>query len=299
MKHNDKVEIEESPAPARDAIATSRRAPDNIVLLVIANVDFAGNTTYSQFFYYSSLPAKGPVLARPGDRIAWYVRIALNNQSVILPYTLTFSNPSFFGTASLTAPLGGGSGFLTISPSSGPISVKYTLSINGLTPLYDPDVQSDPNALLLQVAFSRKDHFLLTAIGTDSYAVVCRVDTTGVGTLSCTKNGSPANFPLSVKPGDVFVFQAAATSAIQSFSISFQQDPPRLWFSPFIEDKLNFTFSGTVAAGGLTASTTSLHVGDVFASDGNINFVFNAIVVLASGHKVTSNPGGLSVRQIQ
>ena len=56
------------------------------------------------------------------------------------PYTVGFSDPSFFGVTSLNVPAGGMSAYLRVLSLKG--LAKYTLTVTGLGVVLDPDIQS-------------------------------------------------------------------------------------------------------------------------------------------------------------
>jgi hypothetical protein len=122
---------------------SSTRNPTQILVLV--NVTFPGSSPLYTYLAFADGSKADTVTVGPGDQIGWFVRVQAGSTWSRPAYTLTFANPSILGTASISVPNGGSSGFLTVQALSG--VTKYTLAVSGIFPVSDPKIQVDPNGL--------------------------------------------------------------------------------------------------------------------------------------------------------
>ncbi len=262
--------------------------PSNLVVILInANVTSFGATTYTAFYLSNGLKADNPVVVKTGDRVGWFVRVIGNNLPDTLPYAITFANPALFGTTSLQVPQGGGSTYLTVLPHTDLVKTKYTLSVVGLSPAFDPDLQTDGSGLIFTLGQQKG------VTRGASFAISWLPDTTPA-VLTCTKNGTAQPFPLTVNPGDTVQFTATGNAAPPQFAIVFQK-VNRFWESPF--DPGSYYFQNT-SANGKTSSTDNLTVGSVTDDNKVYNFyatkpdgsatsnIYTMTVVIPAGPKV-------------
>jgi hypothetical protein len=160
-----------------------------------------------------------------GDQVAWYVT-QVDAGPVVShpPYELTFSNPSVFGTSSLSVPAGGFSPFLQALAFQG--NTKYTLAVKGVNPPSDPTIEIDNGSPLtggLAIA-----SFEILWDGTPNGAPQWR-----------TSGGQLQNFPMTpLNLGDQVTF---LSPSVPAFQIKFDPIPP---VNAFNGEKTSFTIPG-------------------------------------------------------
>lgn len=227
----------------------------NLVIILI-NVDVTTlHPVYTSYFLADGSLARDPVNVGVGDRIGWYVQVFSSRLPSTVPYQLTFSNPAFFGLTSLLVPAGGGSGYLLVQPG-GIMRTKYTLTVNGVYPPFDPQIQTDGGPLK-----KRDDD------DTVAKYVVSWQPNSDPASLTCTKDGVIQPFPLDVSPGDTVEFVASASTP-PNFSVVFDRIS-RPYVSPF--SLVDSTFVGT-PINGVSSSTGQLTVLNVSGPDKTYNF---------------------------
>src|SRR5206468_11152609 len=178
------------------------------ILVTGENSDGSFNTTLRSYFDGSVLTT--PLLANLGDHIGWLVQLQIPGARKSLPYTLQFSNDTFFGVSSLDVQKGGLSPYLTVRPLQD--NVTYSLNISGFGCIFDPEIQSGSDYAGINVAIVKSFTVLWdTAANTMSYA-------SGVG-------GGPSPFPpdgVQLTVGDKVTFVAIAAGNVDSFTVKFK-----------------------------------------------------------------------------
>jgi len=192
-------------------------------LLIIVNVHPNSVPLYTYLAAADASTAENAIVL-PGDQIGWYVRVSAASGWYNVPYTLAFDDSSILGTGLISVPTGGASGFFTVQSLSG--STKYTLSVSGVLPPSDPQIQVDPNGV-----FS----ILAQLVTGTQYSVRWTQATNAMDYLN-PATGLWTTFPpsgLSIKVGDGVQFFAVLTSPLD-FEIIFPSDSNNnLWASPF------------------------------------------------------------------
>jgi len=188
------------------------------ILVTGENSDGSFNTTLRSYFDGSVLTTA--LLANLGDQIAWLVQLQIPGARRSLPYTLQFSNDTFFGVSSLDVHKGGLSPYLTVRPLQD--KVTYALNISGLGCIFDPEIQSGSDYAAINVSLVK------------SFTVVWDTASNTMGYASGVGGGSspfpPGGVPLTV--GDKVTFVAIAAGAVDSFTITFT-NTLNGWFTPF------------------------------------------------------------------
>lgn len=226
------------------------RHPNQILILVKVTFTIAG----PQYAYRAFVGGKDAqsIAVSSGDQVGWSVTVQTGEDLSTPPYEITFHDPSIFGVDMISVPAGGPSGFLTVEAlSTGP--KKYSLSVTGISPISDPQIQVDPNALL--------DFSVLSNI---QYYVRWTAET---NVMEYEVDGTWTRFPtagLAIKLGDQVQFSAILTTR-DDFFILFpvSLNPKIAWPSPFSLTTNRFNAVDT----GSTEHTDNLRVYD--SSDGS------------------------------
>jgi hypothetical protein len=233
-----------------------RSKSNSVDILINVSVNAIGVPSYSAFYLLDGSPATDPIEVKVGDRVGWFVRVLSNDLQPTLPYELTFANTAFFGVASLPVPQGGGSAYLQVLPNiasiGNPLKTKYSLSVVGISPTFDPEMQTDSSgSIVLQ--------------GLRADGDVYEVNWQPGADMTYTKNGAAqAAWPLNASAGDTIQFSAA----VPAFGVVFEK-ANRYWQSPF--DPFATTFQSTIVIGN-DSSTAPLTVGKVTDSNRAFNF---------------------------
>jgi hypothetical protein len=188
------------------------------ILVTGENSDGSFNTILRSYFDGSVLA--GPLHANIGDQIAWLVQLQLPGARRSLPYTIKFSDDTFFGVSSLDVQNGGLSPFLPVRPLQG--RVTYALNIPGLGCIFDPEIQSGSDFASINVEVIKS--FTVnwdTAANTMSYAG---------GAVGVPSPFPPGGIQLTV--GDKVTFVASSVGPVDSFTITFPNSANG-WLTPF------------------------------------------------------------------
>jgi hypothetical protein len=245
-------------------------AVNRVVVVVNVKLDQFGVPTY---IYRNKSGGKADTVSlHTGDQIAWVVTVLDSNNKPSTPaYQLTFSDPSVFGTSSLSVPGGGFSSFLQVvtmaitSPSG---QMKYSLSVVGVSPISDPLIQID-DELIRPPDQLAADHYQICWQPVLEAMTVSRDSSSFVPFVS----------PLIVKPGDDVTFLVDPAEVFNvDFPISPDHNPP---FTPFTSGTNDLP--GTTSDGS-TESTATFIVRTVNPPE-DPTFVFNVI-------PQTSTPSG-------
>jgi hypothetical protein len=177
--------------------------------------------------YLDSSVRPDPLSVNVGDEVGFLVQVVLPNGRQTPPYTLTFSDPSFFGVSSLNVPAGGTSPFLRVLSLLG--KVKYSLDVTGLGAVLDPEIQSGGEGFPFGTART-PNHFVFTW-------------DVGGQTATYTENGAPVPYSTPVSRPDTVEFTVInAGGAVQNFAVTFQPNlnQPTHWASPFDPNQSTF-----------------------------------------------------------
>ncbi|MBV9396980.1 MAG: hypothetical protein JO062_03315 [Bryobacterales bacterium] len=262
--------------PLRSAKSATPRQVNQYVVFVNVTLHDYG-PTYTYLLYNSSAPPD-PLRVNVGDQVAWYVRVIDGPAQRVQPYQITFGNASLFGTASLSVPAGGFSPFLHVVSLPGARS-KYTLSVAGISPPSDPEVQVDGD----------------TVISTDRVPITYVVNWTAPdgthpqGVLTYTADGgNSVPFPssLPVIAGDFVTFQSPGA---QPFNVVFVGSDHTV-ASPFVESPNSNIIPGQTYSGGVE-STIKLTV----AVNPDVSTSFPFYLVLQNNDSAVSATVALSV----
>jgi hypothetical protein len=213
--------------------------------LIIVNVTFTlGGPQYAYRFLADGTDAS-LIKVGPGDQVGWFVKVSAGSQWSQPAYTLTFANPSILGKGSISVPNGGPSGFFTVVAVTG--NTKYSLAVSGIFPASDPQMQVDPNGVLV--------------IETDRHFTIRWTAASNKVELD-DGSGSwlPFPNPLTIAPGDAIQFDAVLNQPPPDFAINFPPDlnQNRAWASPF--DLVKTSFFAT--APGSNETTGDLTIND-------------------------------------
>ena len=219
------------------------RNPGQFFILV--NVTFPLGAPVYTYSAFSNGSRADDIRVFPGDQVGWFVRVQQGAGWTSPGYTLTFSDPSIFGTGSITVPKGGLSGFHTVVALSTP-KAKYSVAVAGVFPIGDPTIQVDPNGTFV----------IGKAVGAQHNVRW----TPGLNKMEYQKNTGPWNnfvSPVAIAPDDHVQFLAVLTSSPPNFEIIFPSQYNNNGFaSPF--DLIAFQFFATTL--GLNQSTDNLPV---------------------------------------
>ncbi len=177
------------------------------------------NPPNNNISYFDRKIVADPLSVNVGDEVGFLVQIVLPNGRRTPPYTLAFSDASFFGMSTLDVPAGGTSPFLRVLSLVG--KVKYTLGVKGLGTVLDPEIQSGDGF--------RPANDLAIAKFVFAWDV-------GAQTATYTKDGTAVPYSTPVPHGNTVEFLAInAGGAVQNFTVSFPPNTnnPTLWASPF------------------------------------------------------------------
>jgi len=224
--------------------------PKNVLLEIIVS----GAATPQVFSYYDRVLVTGPLQVNVGDRVAWFVTVAFADGRRSLPYTVNFTDTSFFGVSSLPVAAGGTSPFLQVLALKG--SVSYSLDVTGIGCVFDPEIQSGSGNLVIYTP-ARHDRVSTFTVTWD----------TNTNVMTYTKGGAPGTFPIKVSDLDTVTFIATAGS---NFSILFAPNF-NLWASPFDPNTSQFpAAAGALSLGPLTVTDNADGSGTQFFFSGSI-----------------------------
>jgi len=214
--------------------------------VIFVNVTIKNHLADYKYLLYGGGPLSNKSLGvRLGDQVAWYVRVIENSVQRLQRYGITFANPGVFGRASLDVPDGGFSPFLQVVALPGS-QTKYSLTLPGISPADDPDIQVDGDGLLPNLAVT-------------NYVVSWQQPSPGNpnGTMTYTVNGQTKDFPpsLPVFPGDKVTFEVTPAAP---FDVTFTGDNHTI-STPFVESPNFNVIPGRNQNGG-TESTDQLEV---------------------------------------
>jgi hypothetical protein len=236
-------------------------AVNRIIVIVNVNLNSSGFPTYSYFL--KSGGKADTVIVRTGDQIAWVVTVIDGHKQRTPAYTLTFSDPTVFGTSSLSVASGGFSSFLqveTLAISSPSGTMKYSLSVSGISPISDPLIQIDDDL-----------RPVTPAAAPDHYQVRWQPGPPAAMTFSKNKGPfDPFPNPLTVHPGDDVTFLVTPANGFDVlFQVSGNHFPP---FTPFTSGTTDLP--GTKVTDG-SESTDTYTVRTV--NDPDPNFTFSVV----------------------
>jgi hypothetical protein len=213
--------------------------------LILVNVTFPLGAPVYTYSAFANGSKADDIKVAPGDQIGWFVRVQQGAGWSSPGYTLTFTDSSILGTASIAVPHGGLSGFHAVVALSTK-KAKYSVAVAGVLPIGDPTIQVDPNGAFI--------------IGSAGFAQHSVRWTPALNKMEYQKSGGPwSNFasPVAIAPDDKVQFFAVLTSAPPNFEIIFPSDHNNNAFaSPF--DLIAFQFFATTL--GLSQSTDNLPV---------------------------------------
>ncbi len=92
-----------------------------------------------------------------GDRIAWRVMVQLVGGRAFPGFTIGFADAAFFGKASIAVPAssrGLASEFLQVRSTNG--TSAYTLTVDGVGCVFDPEIQSGGGGTIIMDARSER-----------------------------------------------------------------------------------------------------------------------------------------------
>jgi hypothetical protein len=252
--------------------------PQIFLLQILVNANQDGSVTYQirSFYQGKVLPDGTPLQVNVGDRVGWLIQAVIAGNYKQVPYSVTFQDSSFFGTASLNVPQGGPSQFLAVHSLEG--KVKYSVIVPGLIQI-DPDIQSGDTG-------TTGLHPMAAPV---SYTVswdTSHPDNTMTYTSSV--HPAPQPLPLTVADGDSVTFNAtvALGASASQFAIAFGGNG---WPSPFSSSQGRFSATG--------ANTTigPLVVKD--PSDAGAKFSVTASIQLNGASVGSSNANNIIVMQ--
>lgn len=230
------------------------RTPTQILILVNVNFPLGQPPLYTYLAFANGSNAE-TVKVGPGDQIGWFVRVQAGAGWSQPAYTLAFADSSILGTAFISVPNGGGSGFFTVQTLSG--ATKYTLAVSGIVPVSDPQIQVDPNGVLgtggalgaqYNVRWTAATNLMEIEVGANQWAPF-----------------PPAGLPVAV--GDNVQFFAVLTPPADFF-IDFPSNlNSNVWASPFSVTQSSFPATNHGAnetTGNLTVADKSDGPGAVF-----------------------------------
>ncbi len=203
---------------------------ETYLIQVVVGFNPDGTTNTSSFLYLQGgQPAPDKLRVQVGDHIGWVVVVNSQFSRTTPPYKLSFNtnaggppNTSFFGVDNLAVP-GGTSDFLQVRSIQD--SVKWSLSVDGLGVVVDPDIQSGNDE---QAALDLEKS--LTAGTTDpTYTVTWNISGKSA-TWQYGKTGTAYPFPMNISFGDSIVFvTGAAAKPYVVFDLNRQTT---VWASP-------------------------------------------------------------------
>jgi hypothetical protein len=245
--------------------------------LIVVNVTFKfGIPKYHAFRFSNSQPVDSSISLATGTTVGWYVRVTDSAGSRTPPYQITFSDPSILGVASLEVPSGGASSYLHVLAIEG--QAKYTISIDGITPVFDPDIQVDNSPDIFREKGKVVKHAHFVAVW----------DVTGTS-MTFTKDDVPVNSPLQPALLDTVEFQVTGGVGIPEFAILFPV--PHTWASPFSPGTSTFPGKqGTPTTGQLTVNDESDFNGTSFDFHGEA-------IIGGGGSPVFSNTYSIKLGQ--
>jgi hypothetical protein len=219
--------------------------------LIVVNVTFQfGLPHYEAVRFSNGKSANTSISLGTGTTIGWYVRVTDSAGSRTPPFQVTFANPSILGVSTVSAPSGGPTPYLHVLAIEG--NTKYTISIDGITPVFDPDIQVDNSPNIFHEEGKIVTHSSFIAIW----------DVTGK-TITFTKDGTSVTSPISPALLDTIEFQVVSTSGTPDFAIIFPK--PHAWASPFATATAVFPGKpGTATTGQLTVYDDSDYTGTMF-----------------------------------
>jgi hypothetical protein len=194
--------------------------PNCFLLQILLTVHPGGTLTYKVLSYLDSKVKADPLSANVGDEVGFLVQLIGPNVWQTPPYTIQFSDPSFFGVSSVSVPAGGTSAFHRVLSLQG--SVKYTLHVAGIGQIFDPEIQSGGDG------FHRPE--------VRDFATFIFTWDVVAGTATYTMGGTPMPYSTQVVPGDHVEFNVIDTGgAVQDFTVTFAVNSvqPSHWASPF------------------------------------------------------------------
>jgi hypothetical protein len=110
--------------------------------IIVNGITQFGKTTYTARTLSDNQDAQ-KVFAKTGTKLNWYVRILDSSGLHVPPYEITFADSSVLGESSLNVPRGGASKFLHVQSIADGEDCKYTITVNGIVDVFDPDIQVD------------------------------------------------------------------------------------------------------------------------------------------------------------
>jgi hypothetical protein len=204
-------------------MSRSRPALQDLILVSVT-VNDIGIPKYKAIRQSDSHDVTQIIKVATGSAIGWYVRVNERSGPRFPPYQVNFSESSYLGVSSIDVPAGGVSPYYHVRSLDG--SVKYTVSIPGISPVFDPEMQVEngpgdifnpDGSLVVQSAF-----------------VVVWDLAVNPNTITYTKNGKAGTWPLSPALDDTIEFQIAGANPATKFVIVFPNFPdPNTWVSPF------------------------------------------------------------------
>jgi hypothetical protein len=190
--------------------------------IVVNGITQFGKTTYTARTLSDNQDAQ-KVFARTATKLNWYVRIADGSGVHTPPYEITFADSTVLGESSIEMPRGGASKFLHVQSFANGADCKYTITVNGIVDIFDPDIQVDnsPDGQLddekIKILLNSPPTFQVTwdPQKQDNPITACRGD-------NVVPFPIPANFLQTI------AFQVAGLS---DFGVVFTT--PHAWASPF------------------------------------------------------------------
>jgi hypothetical protein len=121
--------------------------PNHILIQVLVALDATGYPTYTYTYVSNSIQYDAKILGnvKTGDIVAWNVELlAFERPPSSPPYRLDFQDSSFFKTGSLEVADGGFSPYLPVRTAAKHGQTKYSVTVQGVSPNDDPQIQKDP-----------------------------------------------------------------------------------------------------------------------------------------------------------
>ena len=186
---------------------------ETYLIQVVVGFNPDGTTTTSSFLYlHGGQPAPPKLQVQVGDHIGWVVVVNSQFSRATPHYKLSFTskaggppNSSFFGVDNLAVP-GGTSDFLQVRSIQE--SVKWSLSVEGLGVVLDPDIQSgndEQAALALQAE-------VIAGTAPPTYTVTWNIAGKSA-TWQYGDSGPAYQFPMNISFGDCIAFVTVGASA--------------------------------------------------------------------------------------
>ncbi len=227
--------------------------------LIFVNVinDGSGLPIYRYTEFFSGDRADHIDVA-PGDRVAWFVQV-INGSNPTPAYQLVFSDPTLFGTATVSVPGGGNSGYQTVLAFGG--TTKYTLYVNGFSIPSDPEIQ-----------VNRRGTQLIIDAAIPVFLI--KWDPSAPDPVTYRRAGgsfNPMPAVLDIDAGSIVSWQLTTAEAT-TFAVVFTPSANHLQQTPLSVPYTTNAVPGNQKVDGTTESTGPLRVRDVCGEDPDFPF---------------------------